>query len=54
MAAMSQATVDYSERARRRYGLELAPATVFASGGGGSGGAPRRFWPLLLLQVKPH
>ena len=54
VAAMSQATVDYPERARRRYGLELAPATVFASddtvdgggdgcggcggGGGGSGG----------------
>ena len=61
VAAMSQATVDYPERARRRYGLELAPATVFASddtvdggGGGGGGGAPRRFWPLLLLQDKPH
>ena len=54
VAAMSQATVDYPERARRRYGLEIAPATVFASddtvdgggdgcggcggGGGGSGG----------------
>ena len=58
VAAMSQATVDYPERARRRYGLELAPATVFASDdtvdGGGDGGAPRRFWPLLLLQDKPH
>ena len=45
VGAMSLSTVGYRERAKQRYGVDIAPATL-------SVGA-LRFLPLLMLQDKP-
>jgi len=48
VGAMSLATVDYEDRVRNRYQLDISSATVAACAGS------QRFLPLLLLQDKPH